>query len=370
MGKIKHPDYIFIIPVVILMLLGGLILVSVSAAASQEKFGTSFYYLKHQILYGFLPGLILALFLYKINLSWLKKWAPLFLLINLVLLAAVFLPLVGLGLRGATRWINLGPISFQPSEFLKLTFLLYLSSWLAVRTKKNTLTETKKEFGQNFFAFLTAMSAVGLLLIFQPDVSTLLIIIGTASLMYFVSGTPLWHTFFIGLLIIVSFLFLIIMEPYRYSRISVLLNPESDPMGQGYQIKQALIAVGSGGIAGQGLGPSLQKFGLIPHSISDSIFAIFANETGFIGGLILILLYVSFFWRGLKIWQKTQDRFFQLSAFGITFWITFQSFLNIGSMLGVLPIAGVPLPFISYGGSHLITELAGLGILLNISKTI
>ncbi len=360
MGKIKHPDYIFIIPVVILMLLGGLILVTVSAAASQEKFGTSFYYLKHQGIYGFLPGLILALFLYKINLSWLKKWAPLFLLINLVFLAAVFLPFAGLGLRGATRWISLGPISFQPSEFLKLTFLLYLSSWLA----------TKKEFGQNFFAFLTAISAIGLLLIFQPDVSTLLIIIGMACLMYFVSGTPLRHTFFIGLLIVVSFLFLIIMEPYRYNRISVLLNPESDPMGQGYQIKQALIAVGSGGIAGQGLEPSLQKFGFIPHSISDSIFAIFANETGFIGSTMLLLLYVSFFWRGLKIWQKTQDKFFQLSAFGITFWITFQSFLNIGSMLGVLPIAGVPLPFISYGGSHLITELAGVGILANISKQI
>ncbi|MFQ6049469.1 MAG: FtsW/RodA/SpoVE family cell cycle protein, partial [Candidatus Paceibacterales bacterium] len=156
--------------------------------------------------------------------------------------------------------------------------------------------------------------------------------------------------------------------PYRFARVSVFLNPETDPMGIGYHLKQALIAVGSGGVSGSGLGLSEQKFGFLPQSISDSIFAIFAEETGFIGSSILVLLFLIFFWRGFKIGKQRKDKFSQLAAFGITFWITLQAFVNISSMIGIFPLTGIPLSFISYGGSALISELVGVGILLNISK--
>jgi len=361
----SQSDYIFLFVVVVLIVFGGLILISVSSSISQEKFGSSFYYLNHQILYGFLPGLILAFFAFKIKLVILKKWAPILLLINLAFLGMVFLPMVGVSFKGAARWVDLGPISFQPSEFFKLSFILYLSSWLASRTKK---IKTKTEFWQTLFAFLVVIGIAAIFLIFQPDISTLLVIILVATLMYFLARTPFWHSILITLIIIFGFLFLIKIAPYRFNRILVFLNPELDPMGIGYQIKQALIAIGSGGIFGSGLGLSLQKFGFLPHSISDSIFAIFAEETGFIGSFILVLLYLIFFWRGLKIGKQSPEKFSKFCAFGITFWITLQAFVNIGSMIGILPLTGIPLPFISYGGSALISELIGVGILLNISK--
>ena len=391
-----QPDYIFIFIVVCLILLGGLILVSVSLPISQEKFGSSFYYLNHQIIFGLLPGLILAFSAFKIKLVSFKKWAPIFLLINLIFLGMVFLPLIGVNFRGSARWINLGPISLQPSEFLKLSFILYLASWLESRTPHQTTTHpppsppnagplkfgagqadkkftptTKKLawwFSQTFFAFLAIMVITGTFLIFQPDISTLLVIILVATLMYFLAKTPLWHSILLIFMIILAFLVLIKIAPYRFNRILVFLNPELDPMGIGYQIKHALIAIGSGGIFGSGLGLSLQKFGFLPHSISDSIFAIFAEETGFIGSFILVLLYLIFFWRGLKIGKQSPEKFSKFCAFGITFWITLQAFVNIGSMIGILPLTGIPLPFISYGGSALISELIGVGILLNISK--
>jgi len=368
----SQTDYIFLFIVLLLILLGGLILISVSSTSSQEKFGSSFHYLNHQILYGFLPGLIIAFFAFKINLVTLKKMAPLFLFVNLIFLGMVFLPHSGVSFGGAARWIKLGPISFQPSEFLKLSFILYLASWLESRTEKRFTPTTKKlarGFSQTFIAFLAVMGITSIFLIFQPDISTLLIIILVATLMYFLARTPFWHSIVTTLIIVFGFLVLIKIAPYRFNRILAFLNPELDPMGIGYQIKQALIAIGSGGIWGSGLGLSVQKLGFLPHSISDSIFAIFAEETGFIGSFILVLLYLVFFWRGLKIGKQSADKFSKFCALGITFWITLQAFVNIGSMIGILPLTGIPLPFISYGGSALISELIGVGILLNISKS-
>lgn len=361
-------DYIFLGIVAILIVLGGLILVSVSASLSQEKFGSSFYYLNHQILYGFLPGIILAFFAFKINLNILKKWIPLLLLINLVLLIMVFVPRFSLSFRGASRWLNLGPISFQPSEFLKLTFIIYLASWLDSRNKKTNSPKSKKKFSETLIAFLIITGIISLLLIFQPDISTLGIILASSVLMFFLADTPFWHTVLIISISILLLLSLIRIAPYRFARVSVFLNPETDPMGIGYHLKQALIAVGSGGVSGSGLGLSEQKFGFLPQSISDSIFAIFAEETGFIGSSILVLLFLIFFWRGFKIGKQRKDKFSQLAAFGITFWITLQAFVNISSMIGIFPLTGIPLSFISYGGSALISELVGVGILLNISK--
>ena len=371
--KDHHSDYILIIVTAVLLILGILILASVSAPLAQERFGTTFYFLNHQLLFGLLPGLILALFAFRIRLEILKKWAPILLLVNLGLLAMVFLPKIGAGAGGATRWIDLGKITFQPSEFLKLTFILYLATWLTSRTEKGFARQNffKKNLGgfdQTLIAFLIAVGLVSLLLIYQPDISTLGIIFLVAALMYFLAGTPLWHSILIILIGAGGIFSLIKLMPYRAARLLVFLKPETDPMGIGYQIKQILIAVGSGGISGLGLGMSHLRLGFIPQSISDSIFAILAEEAGFIGSCFLILLFLIFLWRGFKVGKLCQNKFSQLTAIGITSWITIQAFMNIGSMIGALPLAGIPLPFISYGGSALVSELIGVGILLNISK--
>ena len=364
----RVPDVVLIAVVLALLLLGILILASVSASFSQEKFGSSFYFLNHQIIFGLIPGIILAFLAFRIRLETLKKWVPVLLLINLALLLMVFLPEIGAQAGGATRWISLGPISFQPSEFLKITFILYLAAWLASRAPHQKFGGRVKGFGQTFVAFLLVISIISLFLILQPDISTLAIIVISAALMYFLATTPIWHSILIILIGMGGLSALIKIAPYRLNRLLVFLNPEVDPMGIGYQIKQAIIAVGSGGIFGQGLGMSSLRFGFLPHSMSDAIFAIFAEEAGFVGAAILILLFLIFLWRGFKIAKISQDKFSQLSALGITAWICLQGFINIASMIEILPLSGTPLPFISYGGSALISELIGVGILLNISK--
>jgi cell division protein FtsW len=361
--RTHSPDYILLCTVIILIILGILILASVSTAYAQIKFGSTSYFFNHQIIYGLIPGLILGIFAYKISLSFLRKFCLLLFLTNLMFLIVVFLPKIGPRIYGASRWVNLGPLSFQPSEFLKLTFILYISAWLAsVREKK-----AKKNI-KFFIAFFIIIGAVGLILVLQPDISTLIIITTVALLIYFLSDTPIWHIFLVSLISLGLLLPLIHFMPYRASRIFIFLNPEADPMGQGYQTKQALITAGSGGIFGLGLGMSRQKFGFLPESISDAIFVVFAEETGFLGSLILILLFLIFIWRVFVIAKRLNDDFSKFTALGISIWITLQAFVNIGGMIGVLPVAGVPLPFISYGGSALISELIGVGILLNISR--
>jgi cell division protein FtsW len=361
----KRVDSLLFIIFLIFLILGILILASASAPLSQEKFGNSFYYLTHQLFFGLLPGFFLLFFLLKSDSNFLKKYSPLFLFFNLILMALVFIPRVGVKIRGGARWIVFGPISFQPSEFLKLNFIIYLAAWLSAKTEKRT---KKESFRETFFAFLILIILVSFFLISQPDMSTLGIIFATSLLMFFLAKTPLWQTILIALLALILFFPLVKFAPYRFSRILVFLNPELDPFGIGYQIKQALIAIGSGKIFGLGLGLSKQKLGILPQSFSDSIFAIFAEETGFLGCLFLIFLYLLFFWRGFKIGNESQDSFERLLVLGISFWITFQAFINIGAMIGILPLSGIPLPFISYGGSHLISELGAVGILLKISK--
>jgi cell division protein FtsW len=360
----KRPDFFLLTIFALLLGLGVLVLTSVSAPISQEKFGESFYYLRHQIIFGLVPGLILLLIFYKIDLDFLKKYSPILLLVALVLTSLVFIPQIGIKIRGGARWIGIGPFSFQPSEFLKLAFIIYLAAWLDSQTKTKN-----KNFTQTLIAFLIILSLISLILIAQPDVSTLGIIFATALTMFFLSKTPIWQTFLILALAILIFIPLIHAAPYRFFRILTFLNPDFDPMGIGFQVKQALIAIGSGKIFGLGLGLSQQKFGILPQSFSDTIFAIFAEETGFLGCSFLIFLYLMFLWRSFKIGKEKKENFEKFLAFGISFWICFQAFINIGAMIKILPLSGIPLPFLSYGGSHLISEMIAAGILLKISKS-
>ena len=376
----NNPDYILLGIVLLLIIIGILVLASVSSAPSQNRFGNSFYFLNHQIIFGLLPGLILGTIAFKIKIVSLKKLIIPLLLINIFFLGLVFLPGVGSRDWGAARWVSIGPFSFQPSEFLKIFFILYLASWLSSRTssfKENISIKKRKlrkwiklnrGLNETFIAFLVILGFISFLLISQPDISTLGIICVIALAMYFLAGAPLWHVGFVVSVGAVGLVTLVKIAPYRMNRFLVFLNPEQYPMGIGYHIKQSLIAIGSGGINGLGLGLSRQRFGFLPGTMSDSVFAIFSEETGFIGSFILIALFLIFLIKGFEISRKSNDKFLRFTGFGITLWIVIQAFINIGAMIGIVPLTGIPLPFISYGGSAITAELIGVGILLNISK--
>lgn len=357
------PDYGLIVVAGLLILLGIAMLAGVSAAISQEKFGTPNFYLFHQLLWGLLPGVILGFLAYRINLDKLKKLALPLLLFNLFLLPLVFLPKIGLFLGGSHNWLNLGFTTFQPSELLKLTLILYLSSWLAGRVEK------KDGKMATLAAFSIILVLVAGLLILQKDIGTLGIITAICIATYFLSGMPLKHILFLILAAVVVFAAAISFSSHASERFMTFLNPDADFLRLGYQSNQALIAVGSGGIFGRGWGMSIQKFGLVPQPLADSIFAIISEEGGLIISLTLVILFVLLAWRGAAIFKNTQDKFRQLIAAGIICWLIVQAFINIGGMLNLCPLTGIPLPLISYGGSALAVELVALGLLLNISKT-
>ncbi len=367
-----HINYYFLAVVVILVVFGTLFLSVLSSIDSLKLTGNTNYYLfRHLARIG--VGLVLCFIFFKIPLEFLKKSALIILIINLLILVLVFF--VGETFKGASRWINIGGITFQPAEFLKLTSVLYLSALLANKfsdNHKKSFIFSVKKFYYNithvFLPFLLLLAVVSIILILQPDISTLGIIAITLLAIYFTSGTPLWHTATTILAGAGGAGLLIYFKQYRFDRFLVFFRPDIYPLGIGWQMKQSLIAIGSGGIFGRGLGMSAQKYGFLPEAMSDSVFAILGEETGIIGSSIIILLFILFLWFGIQISKKATDRFSKFTALGITFLITFQVFLNITSTIGLFPVSGLPLPFFSYGGSHLIAELIGVGILLNISK--
>ncbi|MEK7664755.1 MAG: putative peptidoglycan glycosyltransferase FtsW [Patescibacteria group bacterium] len=371
----KHINYPLFFLAVFLVGFGIFFLAIISALSSLRQFGNTNYYIIHQLKFGLLPGALLGFVAYKFPLHYLKKIIPIFLFLNFILLLLVFTPFMGSKFWGAQRWINIGEFIFQPSELLKITSVLYLSAWIASKLsetkQKDWISIVKKGYYNIiylFIPFLIFLTIISIILICQPDITTLGIIGLTLIFIYFSSGAPFWHTALTIVGGIGGLLFLITTKSYRLDRWLVFLNPGADPLGKGLQLNQSLIAIGSGGFFGKGLGMSVQKFGFLPQAMTDSIFAIYAEETGIFGSFILISLFVLFLYLGFKIAKKTDDKFAKLTAIGITFWITFQAFINISSVAGIFPLSGIPLPFFSYGGSHLINELIGIGLLLNISK--
>jgi len=369
MFKKSQPDYFLLVIILILIIWGIFTVATVSFSFSLKKYGTAWRYLLHQLYFGLIPGLIIGFAFFKIKIENLKKISAFLFGLNLMLLLFVFLPKIGVRINGSRRWLKLGHIFFQPSEFLKITFILYLSAWLSSRVRQKT---AKKKNWQAPFVFLLTLAGLGIIFILQPDLSTLIIIALTGTLIYFVSSTPWWHSLLIGLSEGGLALILVKMAPYRINRILTFLNPQSDPLGKGYQLKQSLIAVGSGKLFGVGggfnLGLSRQKFGFLLQPMTDSIFSVIGEELGFLGAVFLVSLFLAFAWRGIKVSLRSKSEFSRLLGLGIVSWITFQAFFNIGGIIGILPLAGIPLPFFSYGSSHLIGELAGAGILLNISR--
>lgn len=360
--KFKNADKTLLIVTAILLLFGLIMLSSASVAVGLNRFGDSGFYIKRQLV-ALLIGLAGFYYAYKTDYHrWHKLAFPL-LALTLVLLVLVLIPGIGAAGYGAQRWLNLYVTTFQPSELAKLTLVLYLAGWIGERGQALV-----RDFKTGLLPLLFLMGILFLLIILQPDLGTLLIICAIALVLYFVGGANLKHL--AGLigsgLILVALV--IKLEPYRLARLTTFFNPGADPQGAGYHITQALLAIGSGGIFGLGLGHSRQKFLYLPEVTGDSIFAVIAEELGFIGSILLVVLFLLFLWRGLRIARRAPDTYGKLLATGLTAWIVIQAFVNIGAMVGVLPLTGLPLPLISYGGSALMIMLFGIGILLNISK--
>ena len=353
----KTFDLSLLVIIGLLVVMGILALATASTPLSLKLTGDSNYYLFHQILWGLLPGLALAFVAFKVPLHGIKKISFFIFLGAYILMLLVFVPGLSTSQLGATRWLNLGFASIQPSEILKLAVIIYLASILNSEKARNKFTT---------FAILLILVCAALYL--QKDMGTLIVLFSTMMIMFFCSKTPIKQTLAIGLSAVVGFVGLIASEPYRLERVTSFLRPEADTLGASYHINQALISVGSGGITGSGLGLSVQKFGFVPQSISDSIFAIFAEETGFIGCFVLIALFFAFFLSSFSVGKRLNDEYLRLMAIGIGSWFVIQAMVNIGAMIGVVPLTGIPLPFISYGGSHLMMELIACGLLLNISQ--
>jgi cell division protein FtsW len=358
-----------ILSVAFLLLIGFIAIVSVSTIPAQEKIGNAYYYIIRHLFY-IITGLSLGLLVFNLKIDFIKKYSIVFLMINIFFLAMVLK--FGFSAGGATRWLAIGPITIQPTEFLKLTLLIYFSLWLSkisefvLSKKRKNKNKNNSRIGFIICSFIFILSF--LILMEQKDLSSMMVLFLIMFVIYFVSGTPIWHNVLIFLLGAGGLYGLIKFAPYRIERLQVFLNPNIDPMGIGYQIKQISIAIGSGGLFGLGVGMSRQKFGFLPEAMTDAIFAILSEETGFIGAGLVILCFIVFLWSGFSISKNISDSFSMLLVIGITSWITIQALINIAAMLSLVPLTGIPLPFVSYGGSHIVAELMAIGLLLNVSR--
>jgi cell division protein FtsW len=357
----KKIDLLLFGGVTLVVLFGLLMVYDASSVIAITNFGDKYHYIKDQIVWvviGFTALFFFAFFDYRrlFNLA-----LPL-LIFAILLLLCVFIPGLGSGAKGANRWINLHFFRFQPAEFVKLELALYLAAWFS-----------HKEKGR-FLAFVLLVGAVLGLVMLEPDLGTATIILSEAVIIYFVSGGSIKHFLFSAPVVALGGFILIKLESYRAARLTTFLNINKAlaTTSQGadpslWHIRQVLIALGSGGIFGVGLGNSLQKYAYLPENVTDSIFPIIAEEFGLIGAVLLIIFLLLIVWRGLFIAIHAKDNFGKLLGAGISAFIGMQMIINLGSMTALFPLTGVPLPFISFGGSALVVDMASIGILLNIA---
>lgn len=364
MTKPYKPDYILLGAVLLLLVFGLIMVASASVIKGFQEFGDRYYYAKHQLEYGIFPGLILFLFASKIYYRrWIKLSLPLFVL-SIIVLTAVLIPSMGFYHGGATRWITYGFFAFQPSEFVKVIFIIYLAAWLD--KKGNKINDAKS----TLIPFLIIIAILSFLIIVQPNLGMLGLVALSALALYYISGVKMLHVFTLIVIGISAVAVFIKIEPYRLQRFMTFLNPQADVLNAGYQINQAVIAIGSGGLFGLGLGQSRQKYNYLPEPFGDSIFAITGEELGFAGLAALIALFLIFVWRCFAIAKNAPDNFGKLLVSGITVILVFQFFMNIAAITQFMPLTGVPMPFISYGGSALASALFGVGVILNVSSHI
>jgi cell division protein FtsW len=306
---------------------------------------------------GFLAFLIAR----AVPLSWVRRYAPYIFGATVIMTLLVFLPGLGFHSGGATRWVNLGFTTVQPAEFLKIGFIVGLAWWLTPRVRQ--LGDFRKGL-LPFVAFLLIPSAI---LLAQPNTSTMILILVTGTVMYLVAGAPLRDLALLLLGCVIALGAVIIVRPYVLERIETFLHPGDNALSSGYQIQQSLMAIGSGGLFGKGFGQSVEKFNYLPEPDGDSVFAVFAEETGFVGATLLLLLFLALAARGIVIAGNSRDLFGGLIALGFSFMIILQAFINVCAMLGIIPLTGLPLPFISHGGTALVAVLLMCGFILNVA---
>lgn len=351
----KKIDFFLLFSVFFLALFGLFMIYDASSFVAFRDFADKYHYVKDQSFWIILGVLALVFFSYFDYHKFYNLAIPI-LITAIVLLVLVFVPGIGVKLLGAKRWINLGFALLQPSEFVKLSLAIYLAAWFS-----------NKEKGR-LWAFLLLLSSVLFLVMLEPDMGTAVIIMLEGISLYFLSGARIiYFVFLVPVIGIIGFIFAK-LEPYRAARIATFLNANQDISSSSYHIRQILIALGTGGLTGVGLGNSLQKYAYLPENTTDSIFAIVAEELGFIGASFIIGVFLVVIWRGFYIAMNARDLFGKLLAGGITTFLAAGVLINLASQTALLPLTGVPLPFISYGGSALIVNLTAVGILLNIAR--
>lgn len=339
--------------VLILGIFGILMIYDASSAAAFRDFGDKFFYVKNQLLW-FLVGISSMVLMSRIDYHWLTRLSAVILGLVTVLLVAVLIPGVGVSVLGARRWLNILGINFQPAELAKLASLLYLARAMRERSRISVL------------AMLLLL--LGTLMMLEPDLGTTIVTVGAGLMLYFVSGAAIREFVLAVPILFALATALIATSAYRRSRILTFLDHQSDPLGASYQVRQILLALGSGGLFGLGLGQSRQKFLFLPEVTTDSIFAVVAEELGFVGAIVLMVLFLLLFARGLKIAREAPDKEGMLLAVGMISFLAIQTVINLAAMVALIPLTGVPLPFVSYGGSSLVVSLSSIGILLNISR--
>lgn len=363
MGDImpKRKDKFLLLAVILIVIFGIIMIYSASSIWAEYKYNDAFKFVKAQSAF-FLLGLLTIYVIQKIDINILYKKANVILLLNFILLILVLIPGIGSIRNGSRSWFGIGGFGIQPSEFAKIGLIIYVAKYLA--TNQRIITDIKK-------GVLPLLLVIGVffgLIMLEPDFGTAMVIVLTLVVMIFISGVKI--SFFVktGILGLLGIVGLIIVAPYRMQRIVSFLNPWVDPLGSGYQIIQSLYAIGPGGLLGQGFLQSRQKQFYLPEPQTDFIFSIISEEFGFLGILIVTCFLSFIFYRIIKIALKQNDLFKKYLTFGLGFGIIIQSLLNIAVVIGLIPVTGVTLPFLSYGGSSLLISLCSIGIILNISS--
>lgn len=352
-----------LLSLIVLMVAGGFLVFSSASLGLMARGGASFTSVAaSQFIFGVIGGGIALLVMSNVYYRHWRKYAFYIFIFSILATVAVFIPGIGLEHAGATRWLDLGFTTVQPSEFLKIGFVVYVATWFSGVQNKI------EDWRYGLLPFIGIVGVVGGVMLMQPDTDTFLVMAFAGLAMYMIAGAR-WRDMALILLAGVLLLALVaIMRPYIMDRLTTFLDPEADPLGSGYQIQQSLIAVGSGGVTGRGYGQSIQKFEYLPEPIGDSIFAVYAEEFGFIGASILIMSLVFLVLRGYRIATQTKDNFGMLLIVGFMTLFIGQAFLNIAAMVALAPLSGLPLPLVSHGGTALMATLASFGIVLNVSK--
>lgn len=357
----KKYDKLLLIAVILICIFGIIMIYSASSIWAEYKYNDPFKFVKAQSIF-FIIGLLFIFILSKFNIDILYKKANLILLICFILLVLVLIPGIGTIRNGSRSWFGIGSLGIQPSEFAKIGLIIFVAKYLA-NNQKNV-----KDIKKGVLPILLVIGIFFALIMFEPDFGTAMVIVLTLIVMIFISGVKLSFFIKIGILGLLGIVGLIIVAPYRMERIISFLNPWVDPLGSGYQIIQSLYAIGPGGLLGQGFLNSHQKQFYLPEPQTDFIFSIISEEFGFLGILIVTSFIAFIFYRIIKIALKENNLFKKYLAFGLGFGIIIQSLLNIAVVIGLIPVTGVTLPFLSYGGSSLLISMISIGIILNISK--